>query len=144
MQSFHLRAGQKLRDFADLLTLIANPAMDEALRQESKAAALALFSEKSATIHWHGKQFSLESFLAQIGKSASGIQIGVADFKGSPPSGCAQRNCNWEVFFNWVEKTPNGKAQQYAAKVTVVLKKVKKRFGGKEQESWEVFLGEVK
>jgi hypothetical protein len=133
MQSFHQRAGQKLQDFADLLTLIADPAMDEALRQESRTAAVALFSDKSASIHWHGKQFPLESFLAQIGSSASGTQFGVSDFKGYPPGACAQRNCNWDTVFYWVEKTPNGKSQQYPASMTVVLKKVKKRFGCKEQ-----------
>jgi hypothetical protein len=144
MQSFHQRAGQKLRDFADLLTLIADPSMDEALRQESKAAALALFSDKSASIQWHGKQFPLESFLVQIGKTASGTQFGIAEFKGYPPSGCAQRNCTWETVFYWVEKTPNGKSQQYPAAMSVVLKKVKKQFGGQEKESWEVFLGELR
>jgi hypothetical protein len=144
MQSFHQRAGQKLRDFADLLTLVADPAMDEALRQESKAAALALFSDKSVSIHWHGKQFPLESFLSQIGKSASGTQFGIAEFKGYPPGACAQRNCKWDTVFYWVEKTPNGKPQQYPAAMSVVLKKVKKQFGGQEKESWEVFLGEVR
>jgi hypothetical protein len=144
MQSFHQRAGQKLRDFADLLTLIAGPTMDEALRQESRAAAMALFSDKSAGIHWHGKQFPLESFLAQIAKSASGTQFSIAEFKGYPPGGCAQRNCTWEAVFYWVEKTPDGKSQQYSASMTVVLKKVKKQFGGQEKESWEVFLGEVR
>ncbi len=144
MQSFHQRAGQKLRDFADLLTLIADPTMDEALRQESKAAAMALFSDKSASIHWHSKQFTLESFLVQIGKSASGTQFGITEFKGYPPGSCAQRNCNWDTVFYWVEKTQDGKPQQYPASMTVVLKKVKKRFGGQEKESWEVFLGEVR
>lgn len=150
MQSFHQRAEQKLRDFADLLTLIADPTMDKALRQESKAAAMNLFSDKTVNIHWHGLpqkdggKLPLERFLAQMGKTASGTQFGISNFTGTPPSGCAQRNCTWEVAFYLVEKTPNGGAQQFPATMTVLLKKVKKRFGEKEKESWEVFLGEVR
>lgn len=149
MQSFHQRAEQKLRDFADLLTLIADPTMDEALRQESKVAVLSLFSDKTVNIHWHdlpqkeSGKLPLERFLAHIGKTASGTQFGISGFTGVPPSSCAQPNCTWEVTFNLVEKTPKGGAQQFPATMTVLLKKVKKRFGNKETESWEVFLGEV-
>lgn len=148
MHSFQRRAEQKLQDFADLLTLVANPkALD--LRQEAQQSAQALFVDKAVYVHWHGAspktggKMQLEALLAQIGETGRAATFQVAGFSSRPPDGCRQRSCSWEMQFCLTEKSASGRTLHYRTTVTVWLKRVKKQFGHAEKESWEVLLGEI-
>ena len=145
LDAFQIRAQQKLRDFIDYLTIIANPALDSAFRHIAAQQAEQLFTSPQAVVPaWSGSPgepelVSISSFLEALIQQEGVLTFSIEQLAVDQPlvlNDSAQYE--GELSFN-----VSGTADRATHRTGVVVKKVTKKFGQETDSVWEVFLKDI-
>ena len=150
LQSFHIRAEQKLNDFIEIISLVSDPETPTELRKDIINAAPDLFLDKNTKVQWHyfknGQDISLPfmKFLHKVMHENIKIKTIIKNIENNRPNNCPAPQCKWQLFFQLEQKDYHGNTNKTDAVMDVILKLETKKFGSTEKEIWTVFLGELK
>lgn len=137
LSAFNRSAKEKLMEFFELSNVIANPEVDEELRNNALQQAAALFEHNNDDIiHYDNSRYSSAEFLRLIHDNEIHIREinNVQVIRGFEIWDDDQYRCALSIHYLPQLTPDNAKA---------VLKQTTKQFGEKEQQVWEVYLSSL-
>lgn len=156
LNAFEHRAIQKVNDFVDLISLIADDSMDREFVEQAKGMLYSLFKENScvivlSTTSDKGKKISLNNFVNAI------EQLDVPDFKidikniernrpltaGSVGNYEGTLKCTMNISAKLSLLNGFIPEQDHNVEIRMHILKVNKSFGDTDKELWEVMLGDI-
>jgi hypothetical protein len=156
LNAFESRAEQKIRDYANYIEIVSDKKYDSNLRKEAVSSALRLFSDTENEIKEYSGQekklklFKIKEYFNTV--AVSPFQKQVLEIKELKLINQLQKGTDnvyrGKVSFIQNMKGYNIKGELIFVKnskknAEIVLKKVKKQFGEKIEEIWEVFIGNI-
>ncbi|WPP53042.1 hypothetical protein [Catalinimonas niigatensis] len=143
LKAFESRAIQKLEDFSDYVNLLADSTLDSVFRQQAVRQALLLFVNEETEIRMFTDKEKVGSFLQSFGKEQQtsegyviqGIQV------QSPLQPAADRTYQGALSFHQQLAAHNEAAVSRQAHI--LLRKVRKSFGEREEWVWEVLIAGI-
>ena len=146
LRAFEVRAQQKLRDFADYLTIVADSTLDSAFRAEAQQQAAHLFVDRAQITLPLGsaapETAELQDFLDLIRTdTAREFVVSKSSVSQALTPQADGRYTGELVFDGTPSSAPEGEQE---GRAEVVLKKVSKQFGEEQEQVWEVFLGDIR
>lgn len=143
LAALEVRAQQKLLDFADYVTLIGNPNIDSAFRQQAREQASQLFVHPQTFIVLEEEKLLLDSFFAEIGRRKENQQYAIQNIEITQPlrrESALQYSGSLTFSQPATADMPEVTHQRIAE---IWVKKVDKQFGDEKKQVWEVFLGTI-
>ncbi|MFK8102938.1 MAG: hypothetical protein AB8G15_10455 [Saprospiraceae bacterium] len=148
LTAFQQRAQQKLKDFAELIALLSNPAYELTLREASIPMAMRLFESPSTVIRYYDfiekkeKKTTAALYLESLLKAEKQLQIEIMVLSEATVNQ-TKSTYHWQLEFLQMQKKATGNYPNLKALINVVLVQKEKKFGEKTKLIWEVFLSDM-
>lgn len=153
LRAFEVRAAQKLRDVADLIQIMSDTSIEQSFREQAKQMMISTFLKGANTITFKSDDNRTEKLtITQLTDSLLAntdpkLEVEVTGIE-------SQQNLQRKKAYTYegslsfnqsIYQRRNGslKLTKHNMKISIVVKRIVKKFGTSSKEVWEVLLGNV-